>query len=260
MTALGVTVLASGSSGNAILVHNHQEGLLIDSGLSLRELRHRMRSSGLPENLVKGILITHEHSDHIRGLRVCAEHFQVPVYASCLCAEKLRYLDPALGAVVRFAPGGEFQLGEFKITPFPLEHDAVDPVGYVISRASRKIGLAMDLGQAGRMTEFQLRSCDTLLLESNHDLNMLAASQRPWYLKQRILGPQGHLSNKQSSDCLARVLSANTRNVILMHLSRECNTEALADASARAELQKLQRTDVNLMVSHQDQPLATAWA
>lgn len=115
MTALGVTVLASGSAGNALLVHNnHQEGLLIDSGLSLRALRQRMRISGLSENMVKGILITHEHIDHIRGLRVCAEYFKVPVYASRLCAEKLRYLDPKLGAVVRFAPGGEFQLGELE--------------------------------------------------------------------------------------------------------------------------------------------------
>ncbi len=260
MESLGVTVLASGSAGNAVLVHNREEGLLIDSGLSLKELRSRMQASGLPESMVKGILITHEHTDHIRGLRVCANHFEVPVYASRLCAEKLRYLDKKLGSVVLFTPGGEFQLGEFKITPFSLDHDAVDPVGYVITRFSQKVGLAMDLGRAGQMTEFQLRSCDTLLLESNHDLNMLAASRRPWYLKQRILGPQGHLSNKQSGEFLGKILSANTRNVVLLHLSRECNTEALAEESAREELQNHNRQDVKLMIAQQDRPLPTAWA
>lgn len=260
MSSVGVTVLGSGSKGNAIVVHSAQEGLLIDAGMSFREIRRRLALAGLAESLIKGILVTHEHSDHVAGLRVCADHFQVPVYASRLCAEKLRHQDDKMCPAILFTPGGGFPVCGFTVLPFAVQHDAVEPVGYIISIASRKVGIALDLGRPGQMTEFQLRSCDTLAIESNHDLNMLAASKRPWHLKQRILGPQGHLSNQQSQELLGKTLSSNTRNVILVHISQECNTSELAENSARRKLQELGRSDVNLQVAKQAQPLPTVWA
>jgi phosphoribosyl 1,2-cyclic phosphodiesterase len=260
MTPIGVTVLGSGSKGNAIVVHNAQMGLLIDAGMSLRETRRRLAIAGLAESLIKAILVTHEHSDHVAGLRVCADHFQVPVYASRLCAEKLRHQDDKMCPTVLFTPGGKFSVCGFNVLPFAVQHDAVEPVGYVISTASRKVGIALDLGRSAQMTEFQLRSCDTLAIESNHDLNMLAASKRPWHLKQRILGPQGHLSNQQSQELLGKTLSSNTRNVILVHISQECNTAELAESSARKKLDELGRRDVNLQAAGQGVPLPTVWA
>ena len=165
-----------------------------------------------------------------------------------------------MGPAILFTPGGDFPVCGFSVLPFAVQHDAVEPVGYVITCQSRKIGIVTDLGRPGQMTEFQLRSCDTLAIESNHDLNMLAASKRPWYLKQRILGPQGHLSNLQSQELLGKILSSNTRNVLLMHISQECNTHELAETLARQKLQNLGRHDVNLQAASQDKPLPTAWA
>ena len=260
MSSIGVTVLGSGSKGNAIVVHNDREALLVDAGMSCRELRRRLALAKLPESLIKGILVTHEHDDHVSGLRVCANHLQVPVYASRLCAERLRHRDKKMSPPVLFTPGGSFPVCGFTVLPFSVQHDAVEPVGYVICFASKKVGIALDLGRPGQMTEFQLRSCDTLAIESNHDLNMLAASKRPWYLKQRILGPQGHLSNEQSQDLLGKTLSKNTRNVILVHLSQECNTTELAEDVARRKLQELGRNDVKLLAAKQEIPLPTLWA
>ena len=260
MSAVGVTVLGSGSKGNAIVVHNEHEGLLIDAGMSLKEIRRRLALAGLQESLIKGILVTHEHTDHVSGLRVCAKHLQVPVYASRLCAERLRYQDKKMCSPIMFALGGSFPISNFTILPFAVQHDAVEPVGYVICIGSKKVGIALDLGRPGQMTEFQLRSCDTLAIESNHDLNMLAACNRPWYLKQRILGPQGHLSNQQSQELLGKTISSNTRNVVLVHLSEECNTAELAESTARNKLCELGRNDVNLQIAKQDLPMPTLWA
>ncbi|MDD3695149.1 MAG: MBL fold metallo-hydrolase [Lentisphaeria bacterium] len=259
MGCVGVTVLGSGSKGNAILVHNERSGLLIDAGFSLRETRRRMKQCGICESLVKGILVTHEHRDHVCGLRVCANHFEAPVYASRLCAEHLQAKDDKLRVNVIFTPGEEFELADFSVLPFSVQHDAVEPVGYVLSSASRKVGIAMDLGQFGQMAEYQLRSCDTLALESNHDLDLLAASKRPWRLKQRILGSHGHLSNVQSQELLEKTISDNTQNLLLVHISRECNTYELAEQGAREKLAELGRGDVSLHAAKQDEVLPTVW-
>jgi phosphoribosyl 1,2-cyclic phosphodiesterase len=260
MSAVGLTVLGSGSKGNAIVVHNEHSGLLIDAGLSLRQIRLRMAKAGLSENLIKGILVTHEHTDHVRSIRTCSEYFEVPVYASRLCAEKLKENKNYDCQPVLFTPGGSFELGEFNVLPFSVGHDAVEPVGFVVTCGSKKIGIALDLGRAGQTAEFLLRSCDTLAIESNHDLEMLAASGRPWYLKQRILGPQGHLSNQQGSELLGKVLAQNTRNVALVHISEDCNTFELAKETAAKKLNELQRNDVVLKVAKQKDILPTLWA
>lgn len=256
---LGVTVLGSGSHGNALLIHCGDAGVLVDAGFSLKELRRRLQVARLPESIVRGIIVTHEHSDHISGLRVCANHFRVPVFMTRPCAEVLRQRDPALGQLSLFAPGGAFTVSPFEIEPFSIPHDANDPVAFVVRCGACKIGVVTDLGFAGSAVEYQLRQCNTIVLESNHDLNLLAACKRPWSLKQRIMGRHGHLSNKACVELLHKVIDTSTRNIILAHISQECNRPDLVEANARRFLGDIARTDIELVIAAQDQPSATVW-
>ena len=254
MTPLGITILASGSAGNATLVHTRSEAVLIDAGLSAREFFRRLKAVQFDPALIRAIVVTHEHTDHIRGLRKCAADLGVPVYATRLCADWLRAHEPDLGTLVRFEAGSCFDIGELTLTSFPIRHDAVDPVGYTVSAGEFKIGVATDLGTPSLTTDYNLRNCNTLVLESNHDLGMLAASSRPWSLKQRILGPIGHLSNPTACELLGRLLTPQTHHLILAHISRECNTYDLALHTAEAELQSLGRTDIRVCALHQEEP------
>jgi len=142
---------------------------------------------------------------------------------------------------------------------FPVPHDADDPMGFVVTRESAKVGVATDFGAPNQMTDFQLRDCDTLVVESNYDINMLAASQRTWQVKQRILGPFGHLSNSDSAAMLERILAPHTRNLVLAHISAECNKYELAMQSAQNKLIQLQRQDVFLTCGRHRQPIPTVW-
>lgn len=259
MPAVGITVLKSGSAGNCTVVHCGECALVIDCGVSLKTLRPALKQAGIQEQWVKGILITHEHDDHVRGLDVIARHFGVPVYATRLCADYLRAHSEKAPAFTLIEKGNDFQVGGFGVRAFPLQHDAVETVGYMVTRESTKVGVATDFGAATATTDFHLRDSDTLVVESNYDLNMLAASTRPWRLKQRILGPHGHMSNPDCADMLERILSANTRNVILAHISGECNQPALAEAAARAKLRSMQRQEVFLTCGSRSGAIPTVW-
>ncbi len=256
---LGITVLGSGSHGNALLIHCGGAGILVDAGFSLKELRRRLQAAGLPESMIRGIIVTHEHNDHISGLRVCANHFQVPVYMTRKCADVLRHRDADLGQLSLFAPGGAFSISSFDIEPFSIPHDANDPVAFVVHCGPCKIGVVTDLGYAGSTVEYQLRQCNTIVLESNHDLNLLAASKRPWPLKQRIMGRHGHLSNDACVELLQRVVDSCTRNIILAHLSQECNRPDIVEKTARRGLAKIARPDIELTIAAQDHPSTTVW-
>jgi len=256
---LGVTVLGSGSKGNAVLVHCGGDAILIDAGFSLKDTRRRMAEAGLPEDMLRAIVVTHEHDDHVRGLRVCANYYDVPIYATRKCADVLRQRDSKIGQLALFAAGSSFSISRFVLEPFSIPHDANDPVGFVIRYGDRKIGIATDMGHVSAIVEYQLRACDTLVLESNHDLNLLAASTRPWSLKQRIMGRHGHLSNEASRDLLTHVVAENTRHVILAHMSEECNRPDLVERCAHDCLEHMRRPDIAMCVACQDRPVATAW-
>ena len=258
MSKIGITVLASGSNGNCTVGHCGEQAIMIDCGISLRMLRRRMKEEALEESWLKAILITHEHTDHISGARVAAQHFGVPVFATAKCAEVLRSRFD-FGVMTMIAACNDFPLSGFNVRAFPVSHDAVDTVGYVFERESTKIGVATDLGQANQMTHFQLRDCNTLVLESNYDINMLAASSRPWSLKTRILGPNGHLSNVDSAKLLPAVVTRNTRNVVLAHVSGDCNTYDIAEQTARTTLHDLARDDIFLTYGRRDAPIPTVW-
>lgn len=256
---VGITILGSGSNGNAIAIHSARETLLVDAGFSARELRRRMEASGVDERSVRAVLVTHEHSDHVKGLRVLAEQLAVPIYANRGTAEVLRSRDTKLGKLVIFAPGSPFSVGEFLVEPFTIPHDAYDPVAFVVKHGPVKLGIATDLGHVNHLVSHQLQACDALVLESNHDLEMLRNSDRSWSLKQRIIGRHGHLSNEAGLDLLRQVLHERTRHIVLAHASRECNDYGLVETGLRRCLAELGREDIDWQVATQDEGARTVW-
>jgi len=258
MDRIGVSVLASGSNGNCTVVHCGDQALMIDCGISFRQLRLRMKQDGIPEKFLKGIVITHEHSDHISGLEKAAQAFGIPVYATALCGDVIHRKYPGLSITVLNA-GCEFSLAGFTVCAFPVSHDAVDPVGYVLRRNDMKIGVATDFCKPNAVLTYQLKNCNTLVLESNYDCNMLAASPRPWMLKQRIASPVGHISNDVNAELLKTLVGGDTRNLILAHISHDCNHYELAEAAARNSLREIGRSDICLECGRRENPLPTIW-
>lgn len=259
MPQIGTTVLASGSNGNCTVVHCGDRALLIDCGISLKVLRERLAKANICESWIKAILVTHEHTDHVKGLDVVARHLGIPVFVTRLCAEVLHShgVDTAYMTVINVC--SDFELAGFVLRAFPLQHDAVDTVGYIIARDSVKIGIATDFGKPNAMTDFQLRDCGTLVVESNYDINMLAASKRAWRLKQRIIGPIGHLSNPDNAEMLPRIVTANTRNIILAHISGDCNLYSIAEDTARNKLNSMARNDIFLTCALREKQIPTVW-
>ena len=257
---LGVTVLGSGSKGNCTVVHYGKQAIMIDAGLSFRETTRRICESPCLDGVeFQGILVTHEHRDHIIGLRLCSEKLEAPIYATLPCSRGIRERDAKIKQVANFVAGGRFAIGPFTITPFSIPHDANDPVGYIVSVGDWRVGVATDIGYASSSVEYQLKECDALVLESNHDMNMLAASNRPWETKQRIMSRNGHLSNVSTAELLERIVSPRTRNIVLAHISLDCNTQEKALECAGQALSTLHRNDIALMAARQFEPLETVW-
>ena len=256
---IGITVLGSGSVGNCTIIQYGGTAIMVDAGFSAKETRRRMEAAGLGGLHISAILVTHDHDDHVKGLRVCSNALDAPVFASMKCAQYMRSRDERLRQMATFAPGGSFDIGTITVCPFSIPHDACDPVAFSFICGNRKIAVATDMGYASSMIEYHLRECTAMVLESNHDINMLAASSRPWNVKQRILSRVGHLSNDASAQLLSDVASDCTKHVILAHISRECNQEKIAFDSARACLDAIDRQDIALQTAHQDCPIATVW-
>lgn len=196
--------------------------MLVDAGLSVRELTRRLALIGETPERLDAILITHEHSDHIAGLARLARRFQIPVYVSRFTAPSLDWEDCA-PKLELFQAGGTITIGEIEIHSFTIPHDAADPVGFCFLVQGIKIGLVTDLGYITDSIKFHLRGTHVLLLESNHDLEMLKVGPYPWAVKQRVMGRNGHLSNERVCDFLLRDLDRSTVNLILGHLSEHNN-------------------------------------
>ena len=256
---VGITVLGSGSNGNAIVLHRQGEAILVDAGFSARELRRRLREAGIDETALRAVIVSHEHIDHIKGLRVCARQLGLPIYSNRGTAAAVRDREKDIGRLNIFTAGTPFDIGGFSVEPFSIPHDASDPMGFVIRVDGAKVGLATDLGHVSHLVSYQLRECDALIVESNHDMGMLQHSRRPWSLKQRIMGRHGHLSNRKSMELVRDVLHERTRHLILAHASRECNRYELVEQSARQCLMDLGRPDIVPLVARQDQSLPTVW-
>lgn len=233
---LEITVLGSGSSGNATLVRSEKTALLIDAGFSLRQLTIRMATCGCSPDLLDGVLISHEHTDHITGLRVLNNKYPLPVYSSQLTLGSNALDGSGLTKKENIEAGIPFTVGDFEITPFTVPHDAIDPFGFIIESHGIRIGYVTDLGYATELVRHHLRGCNLLVLESNHDRDMLLEGPYPWPIKQRIMSRTGHLSNSDTATLLSDILHSDLTAVCLAHLSRENNTPILAEKSCQGVL------------------------
>ena len=248
---LALCALASGSRGNAIYLAAGRNALLIDAGLSGREIETRLRRQNLDPHDLKAILVTHEHSDHIRGVGILARRFDLPVYMTAPTYQAAQDVIGRLPACHYFEPGTDFSLADFHIHPFALSHDAVDPVGFTFSRNGSRIGLATDLGIVTGLVEERLKRCDLLLIEANHDTAMLAAGPYPWHLKQRIQSRCGHLSNGETGKLLRKLAHPKLRQIILGHLSDTNNSPQMAHQTVERALASLA---IPIHTAHQDHP------
>lgn len=217
-------VLASGSSGNAALLSTGKTRILVDAGLSMRETGKRLAAIGESLANIDAILITHEHSDHVGGLPVMARNkdIRASIYLTWLTAPAIDWgeREPRIEA---FQAGASFRVGDIEVQSFSVPHDAVDPVGFCFQAEGVRIGIATDLGYIPESIKFHLRRTDLLLLEANHDLDMLKVGPYPWSVKQRVMSRVGHLSNLVMSDFIAQDLDSCTANLILGHLSEHNN-------------------------------------
>ncbi|HEX4036746.1 MAG TPA: MBL fold metallo-hydrolase [Acidobacteriaceae bacterium] len=332
-----MTVLASGSKGNSTVVASATTRILVDAGLSCRELMKRMKAAGEDSSTLDAILITHEHQDHVQGLAVTARKLGIPVYwtepthrawvrwmtprkrityaqwlekqkqeaelraqseasdgravgekpadgpreatpsaasptATEPDAEELAAAEEALTEAARepekdstflpvvqyFCSGSGFHIGDIAITPFTIPHDAIDPVGFVFEAEGVRIGLATDLGYMPSNVSVQLRGCDVLMLESNHDLEMLREGPYPWSVKQRVMSRVGHLSNEATAEFLARGYDGQAAYVVLAHLSENNNLPELARIAAERALHDRMSLLANrLLLAEQDRPMET---
>jgi phosphoribosyl 1,2-cyclic phosphodiesterase len=273
------TILGSGSSGNCAYVETAEARILVDAGFSPLQIRKRLATIGrTPENL-SGILITHEHSDHIAGLLGLADKFQIPVFCNrdtqeaTVWALKTKWLSKKssppegsdstehLKAKINwqlFTTGAGFEIGDVSIETFSIPHDAQDPVGFLLRTARGNIGFATDLGYTTKLVLDRIRAANVLVLESNHDVKMLQdCPRRAWSLKQRILGRHGHLSNVAAAETAAQIMSAGLRHLYLAHLSRECNKPELAEHVMAEQLHHIGATHVRLQLAAQDVPCQT---
>lgn len=253
----GLTVLGSGSKGNALVIHGKDGKILIDAGFSLRQLRNRLEASDVSEDGFEALLVSHEHSDHAQGVRLAANHLQTPIYCNRGTGTYLKNKEKKLPQLNLFASGYAFRAGEFSITPFTTPHDAREPVGFVVESGDFRAGIVTDLGHVTSTVSHYLRECDILVLESNHDLELLRQAERPWTLKQRIISRHGHLSNPACAELIANVIHEKTRHVCLFHASEECNRYEIVEESLKTALEKLARPDIVGSVARQEVPLQT---
>jgi len=313
-----MTVLASGSRGNSTVVSSTRTRILVDAGVSCRELFKRMQAAGEDPRTLDAILVTHEHQDHVQGLTVTARKLGIPVYfTEATHRAWIRWVTPrkrmtyaewlaerrqqtearaaaavnppavnsqiedqeafeeeqesftveaatakpdpaALPAVEYFAAGEAFSIGDIAVTPFTIPHDAADPVGFVFEAEGIRIGLATDLGYIPAHAALRLRRCDILMIESNHDLDMLRDGPYPWSVKQRVMSRVGHLSNNAAAEFLEKGYDGNAEYVILAHLSESNNLPELARVAAEYALRdRMSLLGNRVLLATQDQPMTS---
>lgn len=255
---MAFTILGSGSGGNCAYLETPSARLLIDAGFSARQIRQRLASIGRSPETLTGILITHEHGDHIQGLGVLAAKLDVPIYCNRLTREAIESaLECRLKASL-FQTGASFELGDVLVETFSVPHDAYDPVGFLFRTAAGNIGFLTDLGHATKLVIERVRPAQVLVLEANHDLKLLQDdTKRPWSTKQRILSRHGHLSNAAAAEVAAEVVSADLQRIYLGHLSRDCNRPELAFRAVADRLASVGAGHVAVENTSQEAPCAT---
>jgi phosphoribosyl 1,2-cyclic phosphodiesterase len=256
-------VLASGSSGNAALLATGKTRILVDAGLSMKELGRRLESIGEDLAGIDAILITHEHSDHVAGLPVLARNLagacgnkgrlRAAIYLSRLTAPSIDWGGARPSRLEEFQAGAAFQVGDIEVRSFSIPHDAADPVGFAFAAEGVRIAIATDLGYVPESIKFHLRRTDLLLLEANHDLDMLKVGPYPWAVKQRVMSRVGHLSNKAMADFLIEDLDSSTHQLVLGHLSEQNNHPAIVRMVASQSLEQ-RGLRTNIEIAEQRRP------
>ena len=231
-----LNVFASGSGGNCLCLSSGGCHILIDAGISMRRTESALLTMGLEPNDISGVLITHEHSDHISGLKMLIKHYELPVYAPHTIANRLRGMLPEIEPCLHIIPVGQaFGLGSFLVRAFHTPHDTDESVGYRVEGGG-SFALATDMGHVTQEVLEALTGADTVLIEANHDVAMLSYGNYPIYLKRRILSGRGHLSNDSCAKLAHYLCEHGTRQIILGHLSRENNRPDLALSAVRSQL------------------------
>jgi len=256
---LQVCVLASGSSGNAIYIASDTTRILIDAGLSARQIALRLAQLGVVPESINGICISHEHGDHVAGLRVLQNRHEIPVYTNAGTLKGIRRQPRSEMIAARiFQTGSPFEIGDITIEPFSVPHDAYEPVGFRLQSGSGCVGVVTDLGMGTALIREKLKGCQAIIVESNHDEDLLREAPRPWALKQRIRSRQGHLSNVDAARLITECATDELRHVFLAHLSSDCNTPdtALRTVSSQLRLDGLEH--IRLEVSLADR-ISTIW-
>lgn len=247
------TILGSGSKGNCAYLETDEVRLLIDAGFSARQIRARLAALGRAPESLTGILITHEHTDHVQGLTGLAEKLRVPVYCNRLTKEAIEFQLGCRLEARLFETGASFEIGDVGVETFNIPHDAQDPVGFLLRTATANIGFLTDLGHATKLVLERVKPAHALVLEANYDPHLLDNDpRRPWGLKQRIKGRHGHLSNGAAAEAAREIVSADLRHLFLGHLSQDCNRPELALAAVTESLRQLGATHVRTVVTAQD--------
>lgn len=254
--------IASGSSGNCICVGNGETRFLVDAGISCKRIVEGLKEIGVEPSGLSGIMITHEHIDHIQGLGVLLRKYRLPVFATAktidqiLATSSLGKMDRNLFEII--LPDHAIELGGMRIEASSVLHDAADPVCYTFTDSSAKVGIATDLGTFDDYLVEKMRGCRSLLVEANHDLHMLMAGPYPYPLKRRIMGNLGHMSNERAGQFLSKVIDEGTRQVFLGHLSKENNYAELAYETVKVELalhnMDPETRDISLVIAKRDKP------
>lgn len=236
--------VASSSKGNAYFVENGRKTILIDCGVPFKRLK-----SVIEETCLVAVLITHNHTDHVSGLKVLLNHVNVPVYSNLMTAEAVAAQEDIPGdAFVCFENGQEFGVGPFEVHPFSIPHDAADPVGYLIQSSGETYFHGTDIGTPLDSVGLKLAKAEIATIESNHDSVMLKTSLRPVSLKQRIAGPRGHLSNDDAAYLIKRFASPHLKKIYLAHLSGECNMSHVALNNMKGALHSIGRDEIDVEV------------
>lgn len=255
-----ISTVASGSSGNCVYVGSDNTHVLVDVGISGKRTELGLNANGISMKDISAILITHEHIDHINGLGVISRKYEIPIYTTKGTSDAIKK-NTKLGKIpedlyVNIEADSPFQIGDLEICPFNISHDAAQPVAYRFNKGDKSVAVATDMGKYDDYIVGHLKNLDALLIEANHDVRMLLAGAYPYYLKQRILGEKGHLSNETSGKLINDILHDGLKYILLGHLSKENNYEDLAYETVKSEIavsdNEYKAEDFNITVAKRD--------
>lgn len=250
-----ICILASGSSGNAIYISNNNTKILIDAGINSKQLILRLEKIGINPKEIDGICLSHEHSDHTNGVRIFHKKFKTPIFSNNGTFEGYKKISKNNEVFFNiFETSSVFKIGDIDIESFSIPHDAMDPVGFLISNNQKKIGIVTDIGMSTPLVIQKLRGCEIIVIEANYDDDLLNDAPRPWNLKKRIRSRQGHLSNTEAAQLISDCNTDSLKRVILAHLSSDCNTPSTALKTISSHLRLDGLDNIKLEVSSAAEP------